>query len=192
MQNIPKEEAFSKRHTIDKLKKVQESVEKMTKEYKSVRRTTPEAFASTYTKFQEFETKKKEKIDKIKEEQKKDKDAEFIGKPTLIAKMKLKNREPLVQRIDDILKNKEDKLKVKREVIQKQKEEMEAAISFKPKINESSCILKSARGEGIDDLHGSLIKSTMHHVCKNSHHPPEGSELFKPKINKFSHKLAVF
>ena len=164
----------------------------MAKEHKSLRKTTPEAFASTYTKFQEFEVKKKEKIDRIKQAQQKDKEAEFIGKPTLIAKMKPKNREPLVQRIDDILKNKEDKLKVKREEIQKQKEETEAAISFKPKINESSCILKSPRIEGIDDIHGSLIKSAMHHGCKNSTHVIEGSELFKPKINKFSLELAVF
>ena len=164
----------------------------MTKKHKFIKKTTPEAFASIYIKFQEFELKRKEKIEKIKCEQQKDKESEFIGKPTLIAKKQQKNRESLAHRIDEIIKNKEDKLKVKRDEIQKQKEEIEAAISFKPKINESS--IKSVRSEGNDDISGVLLmKSNMHHHgCKNSHDLRYASELFKPKINKFSLELAVF
>ena len=164
----------------------------MTKNHKFIKKTTPEAFASIYIKFQEFELKRKEKIEKIKFEQQKEKESEFIGKPTLIAKNQQKNREPLAHRIDEIIKSKEDKLKVKREEIQKQKEEIEAAISFKPKINENNT--KSIRSEGNDDIPGALLMKTNmnHHGCKNSQDLRYASELFKPKINKFSLELAVF
>ena len=188
-QILPKEETFSKIHDKEKLKITQTSLEKMTKK---VRKITPEGFATTYIKFQEFELKKKEKIDKIKLEQQKDKEAEFIGKPTLIAKKQQKSREPLVNRIDEIIKNKEDKLKVKREEKQKQKEEIEAAISFRPKINENIAIIKLIRNEGMNELSGTLIKTNVHHECINFQHSSNETELFKPKINKFSLELAVF